>query len=430
MKRRDFLKSAAGAGLSVLPSGFWGPGQTAFGQQTPPTPEPRRADATLRQAAGDSMLMGAAIGARSLDRPGYATLIAEQFSCVTAENEMKPISLQRVRGSFTFEPADRIVTFARDHNIQVIGHTLCWHNQAPQWLFQDNAGQPLGRDAALANLRVHIETVVKHFKGRVKGWDVVNEAINDAPEPYLRDTPARRAIGDDYVLKAFEFAHEADPDAELYYNDYGIDVGDKRDRALRLIRQIKQAGLRIDAVGIQGHWALQTPPVAEIERGIQTFVGERLRVMITEMDIDVLPRNRGLGADINAIEREGMDPYKAGLPDEVQRSLADRYGALFAMFRRYPQVTRVTLWGVSDGDSWLNNFPVRGRTNHPLLYDRQLRPKPAFSAVIRALQSGVNPAVVTGVRACGPIPCQAPLIRNRRFRTRFLSGCERYRPAN
>jgi endo-1,4-beta-xylanase len=389
MKRREFLKAAAaGSGLSALPGGFWGRGLEALAQKRLPAAAARRAEATLRQAAGERMLIGAAIGARSLGRPELAALLAEQFSCVTAENEMKPVSLQRVRGSFTFEGADRIVNFAKDHDMQVIGHTLCWHSQAPQWLFQDERGQPLGREAALANLRAHIDTVVKHFKGKVKGWDVVNEAINDAPEPYLRNTPARRAIGDDYVLKAFEFAHAADPDAELYYNDYGIDVGGKRERALRLIRQIKEARLRIDAVGIQGHWQLASPSLAEIERGIQAFIGERLRVMITEMDIDVLPRNRGQGADINATEREGRDPYRAGLPDDVQRSLADRYGALFAMFRRYPQIARVTLWGVSDADSWLNNFPVRGRTNHPLLFDRQLRPKPAFSAVIRALQGG------------------------------------------
>ena len=171
MKRREFLKAAAaaGAGLSVLPSGFWGRGPAAFGQQTPATPETRTAEVTLRQAAGDRMLIGAAIGARSLDRPALASLIAEQFSCVTAENEMKPISLQRVQGTFTFERADRIVTFARDHNMQVIGHTLCWHSQAPQWLFQNNGGQPLGREAALANLKAHIDTVVKHLQGQGEG---------------------------------------------------------------------------------------------------------------------------------------------------------------------------------------------------------------------------------------------------------------------
>jgi endo-1,4-beta-xylanase len=398
MKRREFLKTAAtGVGLSVLPEGFWR-GSAAFGQQTPATLQTQRTEATLRQAAGARMLIGAAVGTRTLDRPELAVFIAEQFSCVTAENEMKPVSVQRVRGSFTFERADRIVTFANDHNMKVVGHTLCWHTQAPQWLFRDDGGWPLRRESALANLKEHIETVVKHYRGRVKGWDVVNEAINDAAEPDLRDTPARRAIGDDFVLKAFQFAHEADPGAELYYNDYGIDVGGKRERALRLVRQIKQAGVRIDAVGIQGHWALQSPSLAEIERGIQAFISEGVKVMITEMDIDVLPRNRGLGADLNATEREGRDPYRAGLPDEVQRALADRYGAFFEMFVRYPQVARVTFWGVNDGNSWLNNFPVRGRTNHPLLFDRQSQPKPAYSAVVKALQPAARAPVA--VESC------------------------------
>ncbi len=360
---------------------------TVFGQQAPAASEAQMAGATLRQAAGNRLLIGAAIGTRSLARPELSSLIAEQFGCLTAENEMKPFSLQRGQGSFSFERADRIVAFAKAHDMQVIGHTLCWHGQSPRWMFQDDGGQPLPREKALANMKAHIETVVKHFKGKVKGWDVVNEAVNDAPEPDLRNTPARRAIGDDYVLKAFEFAHQADPDLELYYNDYGIELGGKRDRALRLVRQIKAAGLRIDAVGIQGHWALASPRLEEIGRGIRAFAGEGLKVMITEMDIDVLPRSRGFGADIAATERQGEDPYRAGLPDEVQQKLADRYGELFAMFMRYPQVTRVTLWGISDGQTWLNNYPVWGRTNHPMLWDRQLHPKPAFNAVIKALQS-------------------------------------------
>jgi endo-1,4-beta-xylanase len=389
MKRREFLKTAAaaGAGLSIIPSGFWGHGLAAFGQQPPATPATQRLGLTLRQAVGERMLIGTAISSRSLNIPAHTALIAEQFNCITAENEMKPISLQRTRGTFTFQTADRMADFAKDHNLQVIGHTLCWHSQAPRFLFQDDNGQPLSREAALANLKAHIDTVVKHFKGKVKGWDVVNEAVNDGNEPYLRNAPARRAIGDDFVVKAFEFAHEADPDAELYYNDYNIDTGSKRERALRLIRQIKQAGVRIDGVGIQGHWMLQTPSVAEIELGIQAFINERVKVMITEMDIDVLPRNRGAGADLGATERQGSNPYTAGLPDDVQRALADRYGALFTMFRRYPEITRVTFWGLSDGTTWLNNFPVGGRTNHPLLFDRQMRPKPAYTAVINALQT-------------------------------------------
>ncbi|MGB2819943.1 MAG: endo-1,4-beta-xylanase [Phycisphaerae bacterium] len=358
-----------------------------YGQRVPPVPQTRPAGATLRRAAGEKLLVGTAVMSFDLRKPGLAPLIAEQFGCLTAGNEMKPDALQRVKGRFTFERPDRMVAFAEEHDMQVIGHTLCWHQQTPKWMFQDDNGRPLPRDVALANLKTHIETVVKHFKGKVKGWDVVNEAVNDGPQPYLRDTPARRAIGDDFVLKAFEFAHQADPNVELYYNDYNIELDYKRDRALRLIRQIKAAGLRIDGVGIQGHWMLGSPSVAEIERGIRAYTAEGLKVMITEMDIDVLPRRRRGGADLNATERQGLNPYRAGLPDDVQEKLAQRYGDLFGLFMRYPQITRVTLWGTSDGDTWLNNFPVRGRTNHPMLFDRRLRLKPAFHAVIKALQS-------------------------------------------
>jgi endo-1,4-beta-xylanase len=379
MKRREFLKTAAAAaGLAILPRSVCG--------QAPATPAARTPDLTLRQAAGERMLIGCAVNSFTMGRPALASFIPQQFSCLTAENEMKPFALQRARGTFTFDRADRIVDFARAHNMQVIGHTLCWHAQSPRWMFQDESGQPLGREAALANLRAHIETVVRHFRGKVRGWDVVNEAINDDPHPDLRSVPARRAIGDDYILKAFEFAHAADPNVELYYNDYNIDTGSKRERALRLIRRIKQAGLRIDAVGIQGHWLLAEPSVAEIERGIEAFINERVKVHVTEMDIDVLPGRRGAGADVNARQEQATDPYRNGLPAEMQQRLAERYGGLFAMFMRHREVARVTMWGIGDGQSWLNGYPVRGRINHPLLFDRQLQPKPAYHAVIRALR--------------------------------------------
>jgi endo-1,4-beta-xylanase len=160
----------------------------------------------------------------------------------------------------------------------------------------------------------------------------------------------------------------------------------KRERGLRLVREIRAAGLRIDGVGIQGHWMLRSPSLEEIERGIKAYVDDGFMVMITEMDVDPLPRRRGATADLSAVEREGLDPYRDGLPDEVQQQLAERYGAIFELFMRYPQVTRVTFWGPHDGATWLNNFPVRGRTNHPLLFDRQLQPKPAFDAVTEALR--------------------------------------------
>ena len=351
----------------------------ALGQSIPAQPR------TLRQAADGRILIGAAIMSHHLDDPALAKLIAEQFNCITAENEMKPDSLEKTKGQFTFESADKIVAFAQAHDMKMIGHNLCWHEQTAPWMFTDQNKKPLPRDAALENLREHIEAVVEHFKGKVKGWDVVNEAIGDS-EPYLRDTPARRAIGDDFVIKAFQFAHEADPDAELYYNDYNIEAPYKRDKALRLIRELKSAGVRIDGVGIQGHWLLETLNLKEVEEGIKTFADEGLKVMITELDIDPLPRQKGgAGADISATELEGLDPYKDRLPEDLQHKLAARYAELFRLFLKYPQTTRVTFWGTHDGTTWLNNWPVRGRTNHPLLWDRKLQPKPAFDAVLSAL---------------------------------------------
>ena len=346
------------------------------------------AKATLRQAAGDRLLIGAAVMPHTLEDPARAKLIAAQFNSLTAENDMKPDALQKVKGTFTFERADKIVAFAQQHDMKMIGHTLVWHQQSPAWMYADENKQPLSREAALENMRAHIHGVVKHFKGKVKGWDVVNEAIGDS-EPYLRDTPARKAIGDDFVVKAFQFAHEADPDAELYYNDYNIEQVYKRPKALRLLKELKDAGVKLDGVGVQGHWLI-TSDLKEIEDGIKAIADLGLKVMITEMDVDPLPRRKGGGADISATEREGLDPYKDGLPADVQRKLADRYRDLFAIFAKYP-VTRVTLWGVDDGTSWLNGFPVRGRTNHPLLWDRQLQPKPALTAVIESLQKQGGP---------------------------------------
>ena len=348
--------------------------------------EPDAAPATLRSAAPADLRIGTAVSSRQLEDEAEAALIASQFNCLTAENEMKPERLQPRPGEFTFDAADRIVNFAREHDQTMIGHTLLWHQQSPRFLFEDEAGQPLSREAALANLEEHITAVVTHFEGRVHGWDVVNEAIADGGE-YLRDTPARRAIGDDYIVHAFRFARAADPDVELYYNDYNIDRDYKRPKALRLLRELEAAGVRVDAVGIQGHWQLESPAMEEIRRGIGEFALAGYRVHLTELDVDVLPR-RGSGADLDAGGAQAADPYVDGLPAEVQDRLATRYGELFGLTSEFPDtIQRITLWGTTDGRSWLNNFPVRGRTNHPLLFDRDGKPKPAHAAAVEAIRS-------------------------------------------
>jgi len=313
-------------------------------------------------------------------------IVAEQFSALTADNEFKPSSLQRVQGQFTFDRADKIADFAQKHGLKLIGHNLMWHSQSPAWLYQDESRKPLPREKALENLKSHIDAVVKHFSGKVIGWDVVNEAIADGGG-YLRDTPAHRAIGDDFVVQAFKLAHEAGPNVELYYNDYSIETPNKRAKAVRLIKELKAAGCRLDAVGIQGHWMLDGPDVSVIDEALSEFEALGVKVMITELDVDLLPR-RNAGADVSATERQGANPYRDGLPDEVQQKLAARYAELFKVLTKHrDSLTRITFWGVHDGNSWLNNWPVRGRTNYPMLWDRQLHPKPAFNAVIDVLRS-------------------------------------------
>ena len=266
---------------------------------------------TLRHAVKGRFLIGAAVMSRRLDDPRLAALVAQQFDCLTAENEFKPRSLQPQPGKFNFAAADKIVEFAQSHRMKVVGHTLCWHGQSPPWMFRGPDGKPLPRDEALRNLKGHIDAVVGHFKGKVVGWDVVNEAISDAKDEYLRDTPARRAIGDDYIVKAFEFAHAADPEAELYYNDYGNENAGKREKTIRLIRELKAAGVRLDAVGIQCHLRLDEPDAADrLDQAIAAYAAEGVKVVISELDVDVLPR-RARGADVAAREQGGADPYPA-----------------------------------------------------------------------------------------------------------------------
>jgi len=328
----------------------------------------------LRKAVNGRFLVGAAIMSNSLDKPERAGLLAEQFDCITSENELKPGPVHPGPDTFKFEAGDRLVAFAKQHQMKVIGHTLCWHAQSPAWMFEGSDQKPLPREEALRNLENHIRTVMSHFQGRIHGWDVVNEGISDVSREYLRDTPAKRSIGDDFILKAFAFAAAADPSAELYYNEYGSESGPKHEKTIKLIRQIKAKGLRIDAVGIQGHWQLEQPSAKTIEDAILAYSKEGVKVMITELDINVLPGKE--------------NPYAAGLPDEVQAKLTRRYADLFGLFVKHSdKISRVTFWGLSDGVSWLNNWPTKGRTNYPLLFDRQLQPKPAYEAVIKILQA-------------------------------------------
>lgn len=349
-------------------------------------PRPAPAPATLKAAYQGAFLVGAALNpAQFTGRDSVeAALIAAQFNSISPENVLKWERVHPRPDTFNFAPADRYVAFGERHHMFIVGHTLVWHNQTPAWVFQDSAGQPVGRDTLIARMRTHIFMVVGHYRGRIGGWDVVNEALNE--DGTLRASPWERIIGDDYVALAFRFAHEADPGAQLYYNDYSLSNAAKRRGAVALIRRLQGEGVPVTGIGMQNHDGLDYPPLAALDSSITAFAALGVKVMVTELDVDVLPRAmRRTGADVSqrAAARAGLNPWPDSLPDSVQQALARRYAALFGVFYRHRDaISRVTFWGVTDKDSWKNNWPVPGRVNYPLLFDRSARPKPAFKAVL------------------------------------------------
>ena len=373
VRRRDVVGVGAAALAATLTT-RWFPSVWAQGPGVP--------DVALKELVPAGWTIGAAINQNQSDgRDTVAVeLITRQFNTISPENLLKFQSLHPEPDRFTFDAADRYVAFGRDRGMAVIGHTLVWHSQTPRWVWEGAGSDLADRATMLARMRTHISTVVGRYQGKIRGWDVVNEALND--DGTLRDSPWRRGIGDDYVARAFEFAHAADPNAELYYNDYNLATRPaKREGAVRIVKDLQQRGIRIDAVGEQGHWRLNTPSPSELDQAITELRATGVKVMITELDVNLLPPAAPTPGQPPSPE---SNPYANGLPDDVQRALARYYADAFRVLLKHREdITRVTFWGVSDGDSWLN----RGRVNHPLLWDRQRRPKPAFDEVVAALKT-------------------------------------------
>ena len=347
---------------------------------------------TLKDAYKGAFLVGAALNDSQFDESDAraAALVKEQFNAISPEDCLKWQQLHPKPGVYDFSRADRYVEFGLKNGMFIVGHNLVWHNETPKWVFEDDKGNPADRETLLARMRDHILTVVGRYKGKINGWDVVNEALSY--DGSMTKTPWERIIGDDYVLKAYQFAHEADPNAQLYYNEFyyyhefSRQSPAKRDAAIALVRNLQSHGVHITAIGLQGHYGLETPTLEEVDDTITMFAKLGVKVSVTEMDIDVLP-----GVKENDFAEQPMhiplnatiDPYTAGLPDSLQQRLAKRYADLFKVFLKHRDVMqRVSFWGVTDGSSWLNMYPVYGRTNYPLLFDRSYNPKPAFDAVI------------------------------------------------
>jgi endo-1,4-beta-xylanase len=342
----------------------------------------------LKDYYKDNFLIGAAIFPGLFDNPVSAELIKTHFSAITPENDMKWGSLHPVLNQYRFERADKIAEFAQANNIKLIGHTLVWHSQLGFGVFtKEGSTDPndlVDKETMYNRIKDHIFTVAGRYKGKIHGWDVVNEALNE--DGTYRESGFYKIAGDEFIEKAFEYARMADPEAELYYNDYNLVIPEKRAGAVRIVKKLKEKGLRIDAVGIQGHWDLKFPELIEIENTIQQFSELGVKVMFTELDVSVLPspwNTPSADIGIKHEKNEAMNPYKDGLPESVSDELAKRYRDIFTIFNKHrDEISRVTFWGLHDGISWKNNFPIPGRADYPLLFDREMKPKKAYFSVI------------------------------------------------
>jgi endo-1,4-beta-xylanase len=336
---------------------------------------------SLQQVFKEDFAIGTALNAEQIEEkePNAARLVPQQFNAITPENIMKAEVIHPEWNRYNFDLADKIVAYGKKHNMQVNGHTLIWHSQLPTYVRNLKSA-----DSVRSFFNEHITTLASRYDGKVYSWDVVNEALEE--DGTLRKSIFLEKLGEDYIVEAFRLAQKAAPNTKLYYNDYNIEQPKKRAGAIALIKKVQAAGVRIDGVGIQGHWRAYDIPLKDIEQSIQEFAALGVEVMFTELDLGVLANPwDGNTADVNktAEYNAKMNPYAKGLPDSIQAKVTKGYEDLFRLFFKHnDKISRVTLWGVNDSQSWLNDWPINGRTNYPLLFDRQFKPKPAFYRII------------------------------------------------
>jgi endo-1,4-beta-xylanase len=327
----------------------------------------------LKDYYKDYFLMGAAVTPRSLHGED-SVLIVNQFNSLTAENAMKMGPIHPKENEYYWKGADSIVAFAKKHRLKMRGHTLCWHTQVPNWIFKTEQGDTVTKEVLLQRLKDHITTVVNRYKGNIYAWDVVNEVIDDNDSIFFRKTAWYKITGEDFIAKAFEYAHAADPKAILFYNDYNTENPKKRDKIFQMVKKLKDAGVPIHGVGLQGHWSINNPTQQELEKSIQMFSSLGLQVQITELDVSVYTGRQG-GQMI-----QGQRDTSATFTPEMEQLQREKYKMAFEVFRKYrDKITGVTFWNVSDRYSWLDR---RGRKNYPLLFDTNRQPKKAYWEVV------------------------------------------------
>ena len=334
---------------------------------------------SLAEAYKDYFLIGAAVGPGSLK--SHEKLIVKHFNCITAENAMKPASIRPSATEFDFTVADKLISFAKSHKMKVRGHTLVWHASTPDWFFEEN-GEPLGREEVIKRMENHIANTVGHFKGDVIAWDVVNEGLADSyweeikipmeDNVFYRRNQWYNAIGEDYIALAFRAAHKADPDCALFYNDFNDAEPIKSRRIYELVKSLKADKVPVHGIGMQGHYNIYIPTPDQVAEAIELYASLDVDIQVTELDFSLFMQEDGTAFDAP--------------PAELLEKQAERYGELFAVFRKYKKyISCVTMWGISDATTWLSNDPFKGRKNWPLLFDDNQQPKDSFYRVAEFL---------------------------------------------
>ncbi len=352
--------------------------------------EKTAAEPTLKDSFKDCFLMGTALNVHQVsgrDSMGQATAL-KHFNSIVAENAMKSANIHPEENRYYWDDADAFVKLGEDNGMFIIGHCLVWHSQCSPWFLVDENGNDVDAETLKSRLRDHIHTIVGRYKGRVHGWDVVNEAIVE--DGSYRNSGFYRIFGEEFIPLAFQYAHEADPDAELYYNDYGMNVPGRRNTVVKMVNSMKERGIRIDAIGMQSHMGMDYPDLNEFEESLEAFAGTGCKVMITEWDMSALPTvNQGANVSDTTAYQKQLNPYPDGLPEDIDTKWNNRMADVMRLFMKHSDViTRVTAWGVSDGDSWKNDWPVRGRKEYPLLFDRDYQVKPFINTVAAEAKCG------------------------------------------
>ena len=328
----------------------------------------------LKDYYSDYFPMGVAVAPNSFEGESKE-LILKHFNSVTPENVMKMGVIHPEQDRYNWEPSDKIADFARSHNMKMRGHALVWHQQTGPWIFkaEDGSGK-VSKEVLLQRMKSHIDSVVERYKGTIYAWDVVNEAIADDSTQFLRKSEWYDIAGEDFIIKAFEYAHKADPEAKLYYNDYNAIIPEKRDRIYKLLKMLVDKNVPIHGVGIQGHWSIFSPSEAELRKALDMYSSLGLDVQITELDVSLYPWEKEQ-RDLKPGESDEFTP-------ELEQKQIEKYDMFFKVFRDYKNVlTGVTFWNISDRNTWLDRYPVEGRKNYPLLFDENLQPKKAYEKV-------------------------------------------------